>query len=96
MSKIISIVVLTAGLIAFNAPAHARSDCAYAISKLEAQIKYQKSTMDTSAAGAAATKAEALDATAAAYNAKGATTEATQSDAACRKAVLSGWNALHG
>jgi len=96
MSKILSILVLTAGLFLFNAPAQARSDCAYAIGKLEAQIRYQKSAMDTSAASAAAAEAAAYDATAESYKAKGATAEATQSDAACRNAVINGWKVLHG
>jgi hypothetical protein len=96
MSKILSILALTAGLFVFNAPAQAASNCAYAISKLEAQIRYHKSTMDTSAASAAAIQAAAYDTKAESYKAKGATAEAAQSDAACRQAVVSGWNALRG
>jgi hypothetical protein len=96
MFKIFSIAVVTAGLFAFNAPAHAGSNCAYAISKLEAQIRYQQSTKDTTAATAAAAQATAYDAKAEAYKAQGATAEAAQSDAACRQAVISGWNALRG
>ena len=96
MSKILSIVVLTAGLFLSNTPAQARSDCSYAIAKLEAQIRFQQSAKDTSAASAAAHEAAGLDATAEADKAKGATAEAAQSDAACRKAVLDGWKALRG
>jgi hypothetical protein len=95
MSKIFAIVALTAGLFAFNAPAQAASSCAYAISKLQAQIGYEKGTMDTSAASAAAAQAAAFNATAEASRAKGTTTAAPQSDDACRKAVVAGWNALH-
>lgn len=104
MYKIVSIVTLTAGLFLFNAPAQAGfkapgqagSDCAYAITKLQAEIRYQKNVVDTTAASAAAVAAAAYDAMATSLEAKGATADAALNDAACRNAVISGWKALHG
>jgi hypothetical protein len=96
MSKIFTIVAVTAGLFLFNAPVQARSNCAYAISKLQAQIKFQSGSMDTTAASAAASQAATFDAAAEASKAKGAAADAAANDAACRKAVLAGWNVLNG
>jgi hypothetical protein len=102
MSKTLSTVILTACLFLFNAPVQAtvtfqgKSNCAYGIAKLQAQIRYQQNVMDTTAASNAAADALAYDAKTEAFKAKGATADAEQSDAACRKAVLAGWAALRG
>jgi hypothetical protein len=97
MCKIVSLFGFCACLFAAVSPAAAtRSNCAYAISKLQAQIKYEQTIKNTAAASAAAAEALAWDAKTEAFSAKGAGTDAAQSDAACRKAVIKGWTALHG
>jgi hypothetical protein len=98
MLKVVSLVSLSACLLLSAAPVAAApgSNCAYAISKLQAQIKYEQGLKDTTAASAAAAEALAWDAKAQAFNGKGASADAAQSDAACRKAVIKGWTALHG
>ena len=98
MFKIVSVVILSACLFLTIAPARAAtgSNCAYAITKLQAQIKYEQGVKNTAAASAAAAEALAWDAKAEASKSKGASADAAQSDAACRKAVIKGWTALHG
>jgi hypothetical protein len=97
MFKIVALVSLSACLF-LPAPVAAASgsNCAYAITKLQAQIKYEQGVRDTAAASAAAAEALTWDAKAEASKGKGANSDAAQSDAACRKAVIKGWTALHG
>ncbi len=98
MLKVVSLVSLSACLFLTVAPVAAApgSNCAYAITKLQAQIKYDQGVKDTTAASASAAEALAWDAKAQAFKGKGASADAAQSDAACRKDVIKGWTALHG
>jgi hypothetical protein len=98
MFKIILLVSLSGCLFFAAVPVGAApgSNCAYAITKLQAQIKYEQGVKNTAAASAAAAEALAWDAKAEASKSKGASADAAQSDAACRKAVIKGWTALHG
>ncbi len=99
MFKIVALISLSACLFAAAPVAAASgSNCAYAITKLQAQIKYEQGVKDTAAASAAAAEASAWDAKteASRRNGAGAGADAAQSDAACRKAVIKGWTALHG
>ena len=101
MSKIISAVVVTAGLFLLNAPVQGvtfqgKPNCAYGISKLQAQIRYEQNVKNTTTASNAVAEALAYDAKTGALEAQGATADAAVSDAACRKAVIAGWRALHG
>jgi hypothetical protein len=98
MFKIVSLLSLSAGLFLAASPVAAASgsNCGYAITKLQAQIKYEQGIKNTAAASAAAAEALAWDAKAEAAKGKGASADAAQSDAACRKAVIKGWTALHG
>jgi hypothetical protein len=98
MFKIVSLVSLSACLFLTAAPvvAASSSNCAYGITKLQAQIKYQQGAKNTIAAGAAAAEALAWDAKTQGFASKGASVDAAQTDAACRKAVIKGWTALRG
>jgi len=100
MFKIISLVGLLPCLLFAAAPAPAAavsgSNCAYAITKLQAQIKFEQGVKNTAPASAAAADALASNAKAEAFKAKGAVADAALSDAACRTAVIKGWTALHG
>jgi hypothetical protein len=98
MLKIVSVLSLSAGLFLAVTPvvAASGSNCSYAITKLQAQIKYEQGIKNTAAASAAVAEALAWDAKAEAAKGKGASADAAQSDAACRKAVIKGWTALHG
>jgi hypothetical protein len=103
MLKIVSLVGFLPFLLSAAAPVAAatvagtsRANCAYAITKLQAQIKYETGVKNTAGASAAVTSALALDAKTVAFKGMGASADAAQSDAACHAAVIKGWTSLQG